>query len=155
MAIDSTAPRPSVPDASPTDTARASEDALRPGTPVDASRLRILVVDDDEDLAHLLAKVLVTRNYEVRTARDSLSAIRTAIEFTPDVALVDIGLPMMDGYELARELRKVLPAGSCRLIALTGYSEEGEKEKARDAGFEEHLLKPVNLATLRKAIEKE
>ena len=145
MAIDSTAPRPSDPDASPTHT----------GTPVDASRLRILVVDDDEDLAHLLAKVLVTRNYEVRTARDSLSAIRTAIEFTPDVALVDLGLPMMDGYELARELRKVLPAGSCRLIALTGYSEDGEKEKAREAGFEEHLLKPVNLATLRKAIEKE
>jgi CheY-like chemotaxis protein len=124
-------------------------------TPLDESRLRILVVDDDEDLAHLLAKVLVTRNYEVRTARDSLSAIRTAIEFSPDVALMDIGLPMMDGYELARELRKLLPTGSCRLIALTGYSEEGEKEKARDAGFEEHLLKPVNLATLRKAIEKE
>jgi CheY-like chemotaxis protein len=122
---------------------------------LDPSRLRILVVDDDEDLAFLLAKVLVTKNYEVRTARDSLSAIRTAIEFTPDVALMDIGLPMMDGYELARELRKVLPAGSCRLIALTGYSEEGEKEKARDAGFEEHLLKPVNLATLRKAIERE
>lgn len=122
---------------------------------LDPSRLRILVVDDDEDLAFLLAKVLVTKNYEVRTARDSLSAIRIAIEFSPDVALMDIGLPMMDGYELARELRKVLPPGSCRLIALTGYSEEGEKEKAREAGFEEHLLKPVNLATLRKAIERE
>lgn len=117
-------------------------------------RLRILVVDDDEDLAHLLAKVLVTRNYEVRTARDSLSAIRAATEFSPDVALMDIGLPMMDGYELAREMRRILPEGSCRLIALTGYSEEGEKEKARAAGFEAHLLKPVNLATLRKAIEK-
>ncbi len=121
---------------------------------VEESRLRILVVDDDEDLAHLLAKVLVTRNYEVRTARDSMSAIRAAIEFEPDVALMDIGLPMMNGYELAREVRKILPAGKCRLIALTGYSEEGEKEKARAAGFEEHLLKPVNLATLRKAIER-
>lgn len=130
--------------------ASASSRATQP----DDKRLRILVVDDDEDLAHLLAKVLVTRNYEVRTARDSLSAIRTATEFSPDVALMDIGLPMMDGYELARELRKILPAGSCRLIALTGYSEEGEKEKARAAGFEAHLLKPVNLATLRKAIEK-
>ncbi|HEY6878265.1 MAG TPA: response regulator [Polyangiales bacterium] len=121
---------------------------------VDESRLRILVVDDDEDLAHLLAKVLITRNYEVRTARDSMSAIRAAIEFAPDVALMDIGLPMMNGYELAREVRKILPAGKCRLIALTGFSEEGEKEKAREAGFEEHLLKPVNLATLRKAIER-
>jgi CheY-like chemotaxis protein len=121
---------------------------------LDESRMRILVVDDDEDLAHLLAKVLVTRNYEVRTARDSMSAIRAAIEFVPDVALMDIGLPMMNGYELAREIRKILPAGKCRLIALTGFSEEGEKEKARDAGFEEHLLKPVNLATLRKAIER-
>jgi len=119
----------------------------------DATRLRILVVDDDEDLAHLLAKVLVTRNYEVRTARDSVSALRVAAEFTPDVALMDIGLPMMDGYELAREIRKILPEGTCRLIALTGFSEEGEKEKARAAGFEAHLLKPVNLATLRKAIE--
>jgi CheY-like chemotaxis protein len=121
---------------------------------LDESRLRILVVDDDEDLAHLLAKVLVTRNYEVRTARDSMSAIRAAIEFSPDVALMDIGLPMMNGYELAREIRKILPEGQCRLIALTGFSEEGEKEKAREAGFEEHLLKPVNLATLRKAIER-
>ena len=121
---------------------------------LDESRLRILVVDDDEDLAHLLAKVLVRRNYEVRTARDSVSAIRAASEFAPDVALMDIGLPMMDGYQLAREFRKILPAGSCRLIALTGLSEEGEKEKARAAGFEEHLLKPVNLATLRKAIER-
>ncbi|MET0287465.1 MAG: response regulator [Polyangiales bacterium] len=121
---------------------------------LDESRMRILVVDDDEDLAHLLAKVLVTRNYEVRTARDGMSAIRAAIEFAPDVALMDIGLPMMNGYELAREIRKILPAGKCRLIALTGFSEEGEKEKARDAGFEEHLLKPVNLATLRKAIER-
>lgn len=124
------------------------------GLDVDESRLRILVVDDDEDLAHLLAKVLVTRNYEVRTARDSMSAIRAAIEFAPDVALMDIGLPMMNGYELAREVRKILPEGKCRLIALTGYSEEGEKQKAREAGFEEHLLKPVNLATLRKAIER-
>lgn len=122
---------------------------------VEASKLRILVIDDDEDLAHLLAKVLVTRNYEVRTARDSLTALHAAIEFAPDVALVDIGLPMMDGYELAREIRKVLPEGSCRLIALTGFSEEGEKEKARAAGFQAHLLKPVNLATLRKAIESE
>jgi CheY-like chemotaxis protein len=136
MAIDSTVPsRPSRPEAP---AGRESQ--------VDEGRLRILVVDDDEDLAHLLAKVLVTRNYEVRTARDSVTAMRTALEFTPDVA-------MMDGYELARELRKVLPEGSCRLIALTGYSEEGEKEKARAAGFEAHLLKPVNLATLRKAID--
>jgi CheY-like chemotaxis protein len=134
----------------PTTTSSAASDAPS----VEESRLRILVVDDDEDLAHLLAKVLVTRNYEVRTARDSMSAIRAAIEFTPDVALMDIGLPMMNGYELAREIRKILPEGSCRLIALTGFSEEGEKEKAREAGFEEHLLKPVNLATLRKAIER-
>jgi CheY-like chemotaxis protein len=125
-------------------------------TPEDgAQRLRILVVDDDEDLAHLLAKVLVTRNYEVRTARDSVTAMEAVAEFRPEVALIDIGLPTMDGYELARELRKLLPVGSCRLIALTGYSEEGEKEKARAAGFEEHLLKPVNLATLRRAIERE
>lgn len=127
----------------------ASDDAT-----VDESRLRILVVDDDEDLAHLLAKVLITRNYEVCTARDSMSAIRAAIEFTPDVALMDIELPTMNGYELAREIRKILPAGKCRMIALTGFSEEGEKERARDAGFEEHLLKPVNLATLCKAIER-
>jgi CheY-like chemotaxis protein len=118
-------------------------------------RLRILVVDDDEDLAHLLAKVLVTRNYEVRTARDSATAMDAVAEFRPEVALIDIGLPTMDGYELARELRKLLPVEACRLIALTGYSEEGEKEKARAAGFEEHLLKPVNLATLRRAIERE
>jgi len=139
MAVDSPPPLPPV--SSPSDAA------------VDATRLRILVVDDDEDLAHLLAKVLVTRNYEVRTARDSVSALSVAGEFTPDVVLMDIGLPMMDGYELAREIRKILPEGSCRLIALTGFHEEGEKEKARAAGFEAHLLKPVNLATLRKAIE--
>lgn len=120
----------------------------------ETQRLRILVVDDDEDLADLLAKVLLTRNYEVRTARDSAAALETLVDFTPEVALVDIGLPTMNGYELATELRRRLPRGTCRLIALTGYSEEGEKEKARAAGFEEHLLKPVNLATLRRAIER-
>ena len=136
----------------------SSAPSTQPGqaSPQDATqKLRILVVDDDEDLAQLLAKVLVTRNYEVRTARDSATAMRAVTEFAPEVALIDIGLPMTDGYELARELRKVLPLGSCRLIALTGFSEEGEKEKARAAGFEEHLLKPVNLATLRRAIERE
>jgi CheY-like chemotaxis protein len=137
------------------ETSASSTSPDQPTAAESTQRLRILVVDDDEDLAHLLAKVLVTRNYEVRTARDSSTALRAASEFLPEVALVDIGLPMMDGYELARELRKLLPVGSCRLIALTGFSEEGEKEKARAAGFEEHLLKPVNLATLRRAIERE
>lgn len=137
------------------ETSASSTSTDQPSATDTTQRLRILVVDDDEDLAHLLAKVLVTRNYEVRTARDSATALRAASEFLPEVALVDIGLPMMDGYELARELRQLLPVGSCRLIALTGFSEEGEKEKARAAGFEEHLLKPVNLATLRRAIERE
>ena len=129
-----------------------------PATPRDvlklapAARTRVLVVDDNEDAVALLAEGLELLGYEVRTAPDGPSAIRIAEQFHPQVGLLDIGLPGMDGYELARRLRPVIPPGS-RLIALSGYGQESDRRASAEAGFALHLTKPVDLTDLQHALE--
>jgi CheY-like chemotaxis protein len=81
--------------------------------------------------------------FDVRVARNGLDALRVAAEFRPEVALLDIGLPVMDGYELAGRLRQMPALAGIRLIALTGYGQQSDREKARAAGFDKHLVKPV------------
>ncbi|HSN30920.1 MAG TPA: PAS domain-containing protein [Kofleriaceae bacterium] len=138
-----------LPAAAPTSAEMAAV-AVRPApTP---SRLRVLVVDDNDDAAELLAELLVERGHDVRTANDGPDALRVAAELHPDVALLDIGLPVMDGYELAQRLRDTV--GPLRLIAVTGYGQPADRERARDAGFEVHLAKPVAIEKLYKALER-
>ena len=107
---------------------------------------RILIVDDSDDTCMLLGRLLRTRGHDVRTAADGEAALALLASFTPDIAILDIGLPVMDGYELARRLRERL--GSLRLIALSGYSGTDDRARSRDAGFEHHLVKPVDVKRL-------
>ncbi len=81
-------------------------------------------------------------------AHDAPTALRVAAEFLPDVAVVDIGLPVMDGYELAAHLRDIPGLAGLRLIALTGYSQESDRRKSREAGFHHHLVKPIDIDAL-------
>ncbi len=107
--------------------------------------VRILVVDDSVDAAEMLAAALSARGYETRVAHDAPAALRIAADFRPAIALLDIGLPVMDGYELAACLRGLPELNGVTLIALTGYGQESDRQKTRIAGFQHHLVKPVDL----------
>jgi PAS domain S-box-containing protein len=109
---------------------------------------RILVVDDNEDAADLLAGLLQTWGHTVEVAYDGPSALKLVEAFTPRVALLDIGLPAMDGYELARRLRALPQLHALHLIAVTGYGQAKDREAAEQAGFHAHIVKPVNSSTL-------
>jgi excisionase family DNA binding protein len=115
-------------------------------------RKRVLVVDDNADLASLTAELLEHLGHEVETAHDGASALDVAVTFQPEVALLDIGLPNMDGYELARRL-SVLREGKIRLVALTGYGHEDDRRRSEEAGFCGHLVKPVRPEHLASAVE--
>jgi PAS domain S-box-containing protein len=106
---------------------------------------RVLVVDDNEDGAELLAMAISSRGYTTRIAHDAPTALRVAAEFLPHVAFLDIGLPVMDGYELAAHLRTIPGLPEVQLVALTGYGQESDRQKTRAAGFLHHLVKPVDL----------
>jgi PAS domain S-box-containing protein len=114
--------------------------------------LRVLVVDDNLDAAELLATSVQMMGHLARVAHDGPAGLRIAAELRPDVALLDIGLPVMDGYELARHLRALPGLASIRLIAVTGYSQEADRAEAAAAGFERHLVKPIRLEQLREAL---
>ncbi len=109
---------------------------------------RVLVVEDDADSAEGLLMLLEAQGHVVRTARDGQEAIETATSFRPEVALVDIGLPDIDGYEVARRLRHQPSCAETTLVALSGYGRDEDKRRAREAGFDHHLLKPADLDAL-------
>jgi CheY-like chemotaxis protein len=109
---------------------------------------RVLVVDDNDDAAEMLSEALTDFGYLVRMAADGPAALIVAEEFQPQIALLDIGLPVMDGYELARRLRASHVA--MRLVALTGYGQASDKARSSAAGFDAHLVKPVDLAELQR-----
>lgn len=114
---------------------------------------RVLVVDDNDDAATTMADALALFGNEVVVAKDGPSALEIARWFKPDVAVLDLGLPLMDGYELAQRLRELeeLPP-HMRLVAATGYGQRQDQEKTRAAGFSAHLVKPIELGTLLAAI---
>jgi CheY-like chemotaxis protein len=120
--------------------------ALAPGR-------RILLVDDNEDAVDLLSEFLESLGHVTRIAYDGPSGLRLAEEFQPDLALLDIGLPVMDGYELARRLRVMPRVSQVQLIAVTGYGQEADRIRSREAGFDAHLVKPVQLAQLEALLE--
>jgi signal transduction histidine kinase/ActR/RegA family two-component response regulator len=107
------------------------------------SAKRVLVVDDNLDAAESLALVLRMDRHQVATAHDGPAALETARAFRPEVVLLDIGLPRLDGYAVARRLRQEPGLEGVLLVALTGYGQEEDKRKARDAGFDRHFVKPV------------
>ena len=132
----------------------SAEPAEQTGPPSSASleradvsprSLRILVVDDNADGADMLHEMLVSKGYHARVAYDGPSALRLAEGFAPQIAFLDIGLPVMDGFELATRLRELPGMGAIRLVAVTGYGQETDRRKSREAGFDHHLVKPVDL----------
>jgi len=112
------------------------------------ARRRVLVVDDDEDLRELLSMLVEGWGHHVQQCADGLSALRQVRLTPPDVALVDIGMPGMDGYDLARHIRADDRCRRVRLVALTGYGQASDREHAFEAGFDDHLVKPVDHETL-------
>jgi len=113
---------------------------------------RILIVDDDADSADLLVQLLEMRGHLARSVNTATLAIKEATEFRPDVAILDVGLPDMSGYELAQLLRNCEGLAQCKLIAVTGYSGEAALARSKMAGFDMHLVKPVDLEILSRSV---
>jgi CheY-like chemotaxis protein len=105
---------------------------------------RILIVDDNRDFAASLATLLVGLDNDVRVANDGAAGLDAAREFGPDVAFLDIGMPKVNGYDLAARLRRIPALADCRLVAITGWGQEKDRQRAFEAGFDRHLVKPVN-----------
>jgi CheY-like chemotaxis protein len=116
-------------------------------------RERILVVDDNRDAAQGLAMLLEIKGHHVETAFDGPEALDRAEELQPTVVLLDIGLPAMDGYQVARELRRRQGGRQMLLVAVTGYGHESDRQRSRDAGFDHHLLKPVGIDALEEVLD--
>lgn len=115
---------------------------------------KVLVVDDNQAAADMLALVVKSQGYEVRTARDGHEAVEMAAEFRPHVVLMDLGMPRMSGYEAARVIRQQPGSDEILLVALTGWGQEEDKQRTKDAGFDHHLVKPAEPAELQRLLER-
>jgi CheY-like chemotaxis protein len=137
--------------------AEAPEPALqRPGGGGENSRAgkkcRVLAADDLRDSVDSLAIMLRLMGHEFQTAGDGLEAVQAAAAFRPDVVLLDIGMPKMNGYEAARHIREQAWGQDMLLVALTGWGQDDDKRRAAEAGFDHHLTKPVSLDALQKLL---
>ena len=115
---------------------------------------RVLLVDDNQDARETLAELLRLWGFELATAADGPSAIQAASEFRPDAIVLDIGMPGMDGHELARRLRAVPDLQHTVLIALTGHGDSETRRRSEEAGIDHHALKPAQLLELRELLER-
>ena len=114
---------------------------------------RVLIVEDNADVALGFAAVVRLLGHKVEVALDGPRALQIAAKFKPTIALVDIGLPVMDGYEVARRLRAATESRPLKLVAVTGYGEEANREKSLEAGFDLHTVKPVELESIRSLLD--
>ncbi|HEX8478530.1 MAG TPA: response regulator [Telluria sp.] len=135
------------------------EDVPAPVEPVAAAafaavpaRLRVLLVDDNVDAMEMMGFLLTEMGYDTFTATDAHGVVKLALEQRPDVIVLDIGLPGIDGYQLARMIREHPGLAHTRLVAHTGYGSPEDRQKARDAGFDAHLVKPAQLSALEAAL---
>lgn len=116
------------------------------------TRRRILVVDDNVDSAESMAMMLELSGHDVATAHDGLAAVELAKAFRPHVALLDIGMPKLDGYEAARSIRQQSWGQKMKLVALTGWGQQEDKRRSREAGFDAHLVKPIDFGALEELV---
>ena len=114
--------------------------------------LRVLVVDDNVDSVLSFSMLLEASGHEVRTAHDGPAAVRAALEYRPDLVVLDIGLPGLNGYEVAKRIRQNPVLKNVVLVALTGYGQEADREASRHAGFDHHLVKPARLEQLQQIL---
>lgn len=115
---------------------------------------RILVVDDNPDITSGMQMLLEILGHQARVAHDGTTALRLAIEFRPDLVLLDLGLPQMDGFEVARELRKQPGGSAIQIIAVSGWGDEASRARSAAAGFDQHWLKPIGLDDLVRYFAK-
>jgi len=113
---------------------------------------RVLVVDDNVDAAAMLDMLLRSLGHETRVAHDGIEALRIAGEFRPDIVLLDIGMPGLDGYEVARRMRSLAKDRRVRIVAVTGWGLDADRQRSREAGFDLHLVKPVDATDLAQAL---
>jgi CheY-like chemotaxis protein len=114
--------------------------------------IRVLVVDDNVDAAEMLAEALRIQGHQVGVAHDGPAALALVEEFQPDLALLDIGLPVMDGFDLAQRLKRRLSSHPPKFIAVTGYGQPSDRARSKQAGFDDHLVKPIDLARLNAIV---
>ncbi len=137
----------------PTARSAVSQQSLDDGPAVSSVEpRRILVVDDNQDAAASLAMLLELMGNKTQTANDGLEALKVAPRFKPDLILLDIGMPNLDGYETAHRIRQQSWGQKLVLVALTGWGQEADRRKSREAGFDHHLTKPANLAQIEKLL---
>jgi len=117
-----------------------------------STRRRILVVDDNRDSADTLAKLLALSGHETQTAYDGIEAVAAVEKFLPDLVLLDIGLPKLDGYEACRRIRRMPGGERIVIIAMTGWGQEQDRRKSKEAGFNGHLVKPLEYGALMKLL---
>jgi CheY-like chemotaxis protein len=116
--------------------------------------MKILIVDDSSDSADLLAFVVKMAGHDPEVAYDAQAALETARERQPDVVFLDIGLPEIDGYELARRLRALPGLTNVHLVATTGYGGDDDKQRGREAGVNDHLVKPIESEQVEGLLER-
>jgi PAS domain S-box-containing protein len=133
---------------------RIANDRGRLPVAISAQALRIMVVDDNADAAEMLAAALTAKGYQTRVAHDGPAALLVAETFRPAIGFLDLGLPVMDGYELAARLREIPDLSRMTLIAVTGYGQESDRRKTRQAGFHHHLVKPVDLRAVDEVLSR-
>ncbi|HEX5887278.1 MAG TPA: ATP-binding protein [Pyrinomonadaceae bacterium] len=119
------------------------------------TRRRILVVDDNVDSAESMAMMLELSGHDVATAHDGVEGVKVAEKFQPHVALLDLGMPKLDGYEAARSIRQQSWGQKMMLVALTGWGQSEDKRRSREAGFDAHLVKPIDFEVLEELIDKQ
>ena len=127
-------------------------DASKPPVTQTAARRKILVVDDNHDSALSLAMMLSIMGHDTRTAHDGESAVSTAETFLPDVILLDIGLPKLNGYEVAQRIRETSWGASMYLIAVTGWGQDEDRQRSSEVGLNLHMVKPVEPSALEKVL---
>jgi CheY-like chemotaxis protein len=113
----------------------------------------VLVVDDNADAARMLELLLRSLGHDTRVAHDGMEALRLAGSFRPQIVLLDIGMPGLDGFEVARRLRAMRDGTALRIVAITGWGQDADREKSRQAGFDVHLVKPVEPTELVRVLD--
>jgi two-component system, chemotaxis family, CheB/CheR fusion protein len=117
------------------------------------TRRRVMVIDDNKDAAESMSMLLELWGHEVLCAYDGRAALEAAARYRPDAVFLDIGLPGMDGYEIAERLRELPESSRTVLVAITGYGQDEDLRRSREVGFDHHLVKPVAPETLQKLLE--
>jgi len=140
------------PDPGPSSVAENAAPGKEPRTLAPGGRHRVLVVDDNQDGAESMTFLLRAMGQDATMALDGEQALELAVSFQPDVVLMDIGLPRLNGYDAGRRIREMPGGDRVVLVALTGWGQDDDRRQSREAGFDHHWVKPVDLQVLRELL---